>query len=189
MPTLGSATSTTDVSAFSKQPLKCSNELELPTMRRARGWFCPAKRPWRVLLTPNCRRVFHQLVSQWEPLLIGMPPAHPASTGPRRMHFGCKPLNLPSLLQPLTLLPGQVSAGLQVGPRPAFPAGIHPILCPAPCWTPPGQSFFPGRKHSVLSWGQSSWSKQSSIPNRAKQRQSFPCELELNHFESLSTVG
>lgn len=163
---------------------------------RGRRWSCPAERPCPALVSLNRTCAFTQLVSQWEPLLMEMSLAQPVHTGPRRLHFQCTPLKSflePSPPQLLTLPPGRVSAVLKVSPTPGFPAGIHPSSCPAPWWGPPFRQTSPpppaaiaGRKFGVCSSGEPSVSKQSSFQNRTKQRQSFPCELEFNHFESLN---
>lgn len=45
-----------------------------------------------------------------------------------------------------------------------------------------------GRKLRDCSSGETSVSKQFSFQNGTKQRQSFPCELEFNDFESLNSA-
>lgn len=124
-------------------------------------------------------------------LLIEMSLSQTAHTGPRRLHFQCTP--------PTMVPRGQVLAFPQDGfllccRTPGFPAGIHssslvgtPVLLLLQTTSPPPAAIA-GRKFRVCSSGESSVSKQSSFQNGTKQRQSFPCELELNHFESLNSA-
>lgn len=171
-----------------------------PQRSRARRWFCLARRPWHVLFSPNCTCAFNQLVSRGEPLLIEMSLAQPARTGPRRLHIQGTPLKS-SWVQP--------SSAPHPSPRMGFCCAAgqsrtwfscrnslqflsHSLVgTPVPLLhqtspTPP--AAIAGRKFRVCSSGESSVSKQSSFQNGTKQRQSFPCELEFNNFESLNSA-
>lgn len=53
---------------------------------------------------------------------------------------------------------------------------------------PPPSAAIAVRKFRYCSSGESCVSTQSSFQNGTKQRQSFPCELEFNDFESLNSA-
>lgn len=151
---------------------------------RIKRWFCPARRPWHMCMSLNFTCASKQL-------LMEMSLSQTAHTGPRRLHFQCTPLKIIPRAQLLTF---PQDGFLLCCRTPGFPAGIRSsslvgtpvLLLHQTISTPPAATA--GRKFRVCSWGESSVSKQSSFQNGTKQRQSFPCELELNHFESLNSA-